>query len=191
LALALNGPVKALSRRLPGKQKGSRVLATALAFIVVIAFLGGFIASVVPPLVRQTTSFTHAAPNIIRDFRKQDSSTGRIIRRYHLEGQVDTASKQLSARLKHSGGSTFSALQTIGSSLFSILTILVLTFMMLVEGPHWVGFVLSTFPKRKQAVAKRLSNDMYKVVKGFVNGQVTLAALAISSYISRTLATAY
>jgi predicted PurR-regulated permease PerM len=143
-----------------------------------ILFLGGFIASIAPPLVSQTENFISAAPNLIRDFRSQDSAAGQIIRKYHLENQVNDVSNQLSSRLKHAGGSAFSTLKRIGSSVFAILTILVLTFMMLVEGPRWLAFARDVVPDKHHAMADRLTHDMYRVIKGFVNGQVTLAALA-------------
>ena len=178
LALALNGPVYWLSRRLPGKRRGSRSLATTLSFLIVIILLGGFFASIAPPLVRQTESFINTAPRLVKDFRSQDSTTGRIIRKYHLEKQVDSVSSQLSSRLKHAGGAAFSTLQKVSSSVFSLLTILVLTFMMLVEGPRWLAFFKDVVPDRHHEMFDRLSHDMYRVIKGFVNGQVTLAALA-------------
>ncbi|PIZ62400.1 hypothetical protein COY17_02575 [Candidatus Saccharibacteria bacterium CG_4_10_14_0_2_um_filter_52_9] len=178
LALALNAPVHWLSIRLPGKRRGSRSLATSLSFLIVVLFLGGFIASIAPPLVRQTESFVNAAPSLVKDFRKQDSGTGRLIRKYHLEKQVDTFSRQLSERLKHAAGAAFSTVQKIGSSAFALLTILVLTFMMLVEGPRWLAFFRDTIPDRHHSKADRLMRDMYRVIQGYVNGQVTLAALA-------------
>jgi predicted PurR-regulated permease PerM len=178
LALALNAPVSWVSRHLPAKQRGNRSLATSLSFFIVILLLGGFLASIVPPLVRQTESFIHAAPTLVQDFRSQDSETGKIIRKYHLEDQVNTFSKQLSQRLKNIGGSAFSTAQRIGSSIFSLLTILVLTFMMLVEGPRWLGMVREIIPDKHHHMADRLAGDMYRVIKGYVNGQVTLAALA-------------
>ncbi len=178
LALALNGPVHWLAERIPGKRRGSRSLATSLSFLVVVLLLGGFIASVAPPLVRQTESFVNAAPRLVRDFRSQDSATGKFIRKHHLEKQVNDFSEQLSVRLKRSGGTAFSTLQKIGTSVFALLTIFVLTFMMLVEGPRWVGFFREVIPDKHHARADRLALDMYKVIKGYVNGQVTLAALA-------------
>jgi predicted PurR-regulated permease PerM len=178
LALALNGPVYWLSRHIPGKRRGNRTIATTLSFLVVILLLGGFLASIAPPLVRQTENFATAAPTLIRDFRGQNSQTGRLIRKYHLQKQVDTFSSQLSERMKHIGGTAFSTAQRVGSSAFSLLTILVLTFMMLIEGPRWLGFMRDVVPDKHHHVADRLALDMYKVIKGFVNGQVTLAALA-------------
>jgi predicted PurR-regulated permease PerM len=178
LALALNGPVHWLSEQIPGKRKGSRSLATSLSFLVVVLLLGGFIASIVPPLVKQTESFVDAAPVLIRDFRSQDSFTGRTIRKYHLQKQVNNFSTQLSERIKNSGGAAFSTLQKIGNSAFSLITILVLTFMMLVEGPRWLGFAREITPDRQRSRVDRLIQDMYRVIQGYVNGQVTLAALA-------------
>lgn len=178
LALALNAPVHALSRRLPGKRKGSRKLATILSFLIVVLLLGGFIASIAPPLVRQTSDLASAAPKLVRDFRSQDSTTGRFIRDHKLQKQVDNVSNQLSSRLKNIGGSAFSTIRRIGSSIFSLLTILVLTFMMLIEGPGWIRLFREIVPDKHHAVVDRLANDMYRVVKGYVNGQVLLAALA-------------
>jgi len=178
LALALNAPVYWLSKQLPGKRKGSRSLATVLSFLIVIILLGAFLASIVPPLVRQTENLIHAAPHLINDFRNQNSYIGGLIRRYHLQTQISHISNQLADRLKNSGGTAISTIQSIGSSFFSLLTILVLTFMMLVEGPRWVNFIKGILPKRHHHLTDRMITEMYGVVKGFVNGQVILAALA-------------
>jgi predicted PurR-regulated permease PerM len=178
LALALNAPVFWLSEHLPGKRRGSRSIATSLSFLLVIILLGAFLASIVPPLVRQTNNLINAAPHLISGFRNQNSEIGHIIRHYHLQKQVNTLSSQLADRLKHSGGTAFSTAKKVGSSFFSLLTILVITFMMLVEGPRWVNFFNQIVPSRHHDTAHRMSHDMYRVIKGFVNGQVTLAALA-------------
>jgi predicted PurR-regulated permease PerM len=178
LALALNSPVYWISQHLPGKRRGSRSLATVISFLIVIGLLGAFIASMVPPLIRQTDTFINAAPHLVRELRGQDSTTGQLIRKYHLQGQVDSLSSQLSGHLKNIGGTAFSTAHQIGSSIFSLLAILALTFMMLVEGPRWLVFGRELIPDRRQSLADRLARDMYKVIKGFVNGQVTLALLA-------------
>lgn len=178
LALALNAPVSKLSQYLPGKRRGSRTLATSLSFLIVVILIGAFLASIVPSLVKQTNSFVKAAPSLVEDFRSQDSATGKLIRKYNLEDQTDKVADELSARLKNAGGAAFSTIQRVGSSIFSLVTILVLTFMMLVEGPAWLKLAKQLVPKRHHEMAERMSYDMYRVVKGFVNGQVTLAAIA-------------
>ena len=178
LSLALNAPVHALAQAIPGKRKGSRTLATGISFFVIIALLGGFIASIAPPLVKQTSSFINEAPELIEQLRSEDSSTGRFIRENNLEDQVNKFSGQLSSRLKNISGSAVSTVTRIGSSVFSVLTVLVLTFMMLIEGPRWINFGRRLLPDEKEPHFEKLAHDMYRVVKGYVNGQVLLAAIA-------------
>lgn len=178
LALALNGPVHWISVRLPGKRRGSRALATSLSYLIIVVFFASFIASLTPPLVRETKKFINNAPTLVRDFKSQDSQTGNLIRKYRLEKEVNRFSNQLGDRLKNIGGAAFSSVQKIGTSVFSILTILVLTFMMLVEGPRWLEFIRDVIPDHHHRRTDRLMLEMYKVVKGFVNGQVLLAAIA-------------
>lgn len=178
LALALNAPVQWLARHLPGKRRGNRTLATALSFIVIVGLLAGFIASIVPPLVRQTSSFISAAPQLVDQVRSQDSSVGKLVRRYHLEDQVNKVSDQLSDRLKNGAGTAVSTAGKVGTSIFTVLTILVLTFMMLIEGPRWIDLFQRMVPRKQRDHVSTLSRDMYRVVKGYVNGQVILAAIA-------------
>lgn len=178
LALALNAPVFWLSKRLPGKRRGNRLLATAIAYLIVVILLGAFIASIVPPLVRQTGHLVNAAPQLVRDLHNENTPVGHFIRHYNLEKQLNTVSQQLSTRLQNAGGTAFTEASKVGSSFFSLVTVLVLTFMMLVEGPRWLAFMRDIVPDKHHSMTDRLSHDMYRVIKGYVNGQVILAALA-------------
>lgn len=178
LALALNAPVQWLARHLPGKRKGSRVLATAISFIIIIAFLVGFFASLVPPIVRQTNNFISSAPHLINQARDENSSVGKFIKKYKLQDDADKFSSQLSDRLKGASGKAVSTAGKVGSSVFAMLAVLALTFMMLIEGPRWVALFQRMIPLGHRKHASDLAHDMYRVVKGYVNGQVILAAIA-------------
>lgn len=178
LTLAVNTPVHRLAQALPGKKRGSRTMATTISFAVVVLLLAGFVASIAPPLVRQTSSFIAVAPNLIEDVNNQNSSLGRFVRNNHLEDEIDKFAGQLSERLNNIGGKAFTTLSRITSSMFSVLTVLVLTFMMLIEGPAWLNVFRRLIPDEKEAHASKLAGQMYEVVRGFVNGQVLLAGLA-------------
>ncbi len=178
LSIALNVPVHWLAQRIPGKRRGNRTLATGLSFFIIIAFLIGFLASIVPPLVKQTNTFIQAAPSLIEDVRSEDSGLGKFVRKYNLQDQTDKLSTELSDRLGNVSGTAVSTFTRITSSIFSTLTLIVLTFMMLIEGPRWMLFARRLIPDKKLPHYEKISEDMYKVITGFVNGQVTLAALA-------------
>jgi len=174
LALALNGPVHWLAKRMGG----NRAAATAASFVIFLIIFGAFVASIVPPLVRQTSNFIDIVPDLVEDVRDENSSLGQFVRRYNLEGHIDKLSDELGDRLGNIGGSAFSTASRVGSNIFSTLTVLVLTFMMLVEGPAWVRFFRQLVPKPKREHADELLAEMYKVIRGYVNGQVLLAATA-------------
>lgn len=178
LALALNSPVHWIAQKLPGKRKGSRTAATAISFLVVIVAIAGFLVSIVPPLVKQTSNFVSTIPELAEQVRDEDTSVGRFVARYELQDDISKFSKQLSDRLGDVSGAAVSGLQRVGSSVIAILTVLVLTFMMLVEGPRWRRFSLDLMPDGKRERVQLLAHDMYRVVKGYVNGQVVLALIA-------------
>jgi predicted PurR-regulated permease PerM len=178
LALALNGPVHWIAQHLPGKRRGSRVMATSISYVVVIAGLILLIATFVPPALRQTASFVADSPALIENLHNQDSPLGIFIRDYNLEDAATSLSKELGAFIGGSGEFAVSTVGAVGTSLVSIITVLAMTFMMLVEGPRWARLLLRFVPKNRQAYASRLTGDMYGVVRGFVNGQVVLAAIA-------------
>jgi predicted PurR-regulated permease PerM len=178
LALALNSPVHWIAQRLPGKRKGSRTAATGISFLVVVVLLVGFLVSIVPPLVKQTSNFISTIPRLAEQVRDKDTTAGRFVAKYNLQDDINKFSSQLSDRLGDVSGTAITGVQRVGSSLFAILTVLVLTFMMLIEGPRWKRFFMDVVPDEHQPRAQRLAHDMYRVVKGYVNGQVVLALIA-------------
>lgn len=178
LALALNAPVHWIAEHLPGKRRGSRSLATTLSVLLVLAAFAAFLSAVVPPFVRQIGGLVDSAPSFIRDLKDSNSQAGGFIDRYNLGGQVDDFTHDLSSRLQNFAGSTVEVVSNIGNSAIATLTVLVLTFMMLVEGPRWVAIGQRLVPSAHRSHVTDLGRAMYKVIKGYVNGQVFLAAVA-------------
>lgn len=178
LALALNGPVHWLAQRIPGKRRGSRTAATGISFLVVLLVLVGFFVSIVPPLVRQTSNFIENVPELLAQTRDEHTTIGRFVDRYSLQDDIEKFSDQLEERIGSIGPAAVSSVGRVTSSVFSILTVLVLTFMMLIEGPRWIKLFRDVIPDSHHASADQLARDMYRVVKGYVNGQVVLALLA-------------
>lgn len=175
LALALNPAVTWFTQRLKSK---SRVQATGAAYIIVLTVLISFAVLVVPPLWNQTVDFLNDIPDIIRDFQNQDSAVARAVERLKIEDQLNTVANDLSGRFTELGQPVLNTASRIGGTIVSIITVLVLTFMMLVEGPVWYRRIMSLQTKENRERNDRLAQSMYKVVTGYVNGQVLIAAIA-------------
>lgn len=175
LALALNPAVSWISRRL---KNGSRVAATGIAYIIVLALLTTFLALVVPPLVRQTVEFIKDVPETIQEFTSEDSAFSKFIERNNLEEQVDNFTQDFADKFKNVGEPVLSTAGAVGTAFISAITVLVLTFMMLVEGPKWVEKIIAIQPKSKRESRKKLAQRLYKTVTNYVNGQVIVAFIA-------------
>ena len=83
LAMALNAPVSWVARHLPGQLRGSRTLATALSFLMVLAVLATLAIGFVLPVVRQTQALINNAPALVQSLHNNNSDAGRFVAQYH------------------------------------------------------------------------------------------------------------
>ncbi len=177
LALALNPIVTRLASELKSK---SRVMATAIAYGVVTTILIAFIMLIVPPLIDQTTEFIREVPQTLSDLENQDSTLGNFVRRYELEEQINNFANDWSRNLGSVQGPVLNAANRVFANVISIITVFVLTFMMLVEGPRWLSAFWRHTPSDRRERYKMLAGKMYRVVTSYVNGQVLVATIGAS-----------
>lgn len=186
LALALNPAVSWIASRL---KSGSRVRATGIAYIIVLGLLITFFALVMPPLIKQTVDFIKDVPQTVQSFTADDSAFSKFIDRNHLNGQLNSLTQDFSNKFKDIKEPALSAAGAVGSAFISTITVLVLTFMMLIEGPSWFDKILEIQPKNKREARKKLAKKLYRVVTNYVNGQVIVAFIAGSfAFIALTIA---
>jgi predicted PurR-regulated permease PerM len=175
LTLALNPVVSWMSRRLKLK---SRIRATAASYLVVIIILAAFFALVIPPLVSQTRSFISTVPQTVQNFQDQNSNLAKAARKYKIDQKISQGAKDFSSHYSNYGSAVLDTGKRVAEALASILAVLVLTFMMLVEGPRWLELFWGVMPPKNRQRHKRIAAKMYRGVTGFVNGQVILAIIA-------------
>lgn len=179
LALALNGPVSRLAKYLPGR---SRIGSTAIAFLLVVAFLGAFIFLAVPPIVQQTAKFAQTVPDLVDNATRSWHSLDRAIDEYNLRDQVDQALNSVkdnaSRWASNVGTNIISGLGSFFGFITSLFLVLVLSFLMLVEGPEWMRRIWGLYRNQKRMEHHRKTVvKMASVVSGFVTGQLTVSAI--------------
>lgn len=175
LALALNPVVSWISKHSGIK---GRVQATSAAYVIVIAVLVLFFALVTPPLVNQTRTFIKEAPTLIDNFQHQNSSLARSARKYKLDEKLTKSANEFASNYGNFGTTVWDTSKRVAESLVSVLVVLVMTFMMLVEGPYWLELYWGIVPANRREHHKNIAHRMYKGVSGFVNGQVIIALIA-------------
>ncbi|NCO10451.1 AI-2E family transporter [Candidatus Saccharibacteria bacterium] len=179
LALALNAPVTYIAKRLPSR---SRVGATALSYLGVIAFIGVIVFLVIPPVVQQTARFAQNIPATVESLTDQWRGLGSFVDEYNLQPQLDTALDSIKASSASLAGNLGEGLVTSIGSFFAFIAalvlVLVLTFLMLIEGPTWLSRLWRLYTnKRMMNLHRRIVTRMYKTVSGFVLGQLTVSSI--------------
>lgn len=179
LALALNSPVSRLARVLPGK---SRVLSTAIAYVVVVALIGAFMFLAVPPIIEQTAKFVQTVPQLVETAREQWKGLNSLLNQYNLHEQLD----QATASLQHSasgwassvGSNVLSGITSVFGFITATILVLVLSFLMLIEGPGLMQKFWGLYADvEKRDLHHGIVSRMHAVVSGYVTGQLTVSGL--------------
>ncbi len=178
LALALNQPVAMISKKLPGR---SRVAAAAVAYALVILFLGAVVFLVIPPIVQQTAQFVQRIPEVVESTTSQWTSLGTFINEYNLQPQLDSALASIQSAAGSWAGdfgqNIIVGLNSFFAFIAASILVLVLTFLMLIEGPAWMNRLWRLYgDKEKVKSHRRIAGRMYTVVSGYVNGQMIVSS---------------
>ena len=179
LALALNRPVAAIAKKLPGK---SRLGGTALAYTTLVLLLGCVAWFVVPPIVQQSAKFVESVPSLIDQTGSQWHGFNELIDKNGLRPQVDATlnnlRQQASSWAASAGTSLISSVGSLAAFLGSLFLVLVLSFLMLLEGPMWMKRLWGLYnDQEKMERHKKLVGRMYNVVTGYVSGQLTVSGI--------------
>ena len=178
-ALALNGPVTQLAGWLPGK---SRLGGTAIAYVIVVAIIGAFLFLVVPPILQQSAHVAETVPGIIDGAKSQWQGVDELVHRYHLESQVENAVNSVKANAvgwaANAGQNVISGVGSLFGIVASTFLVLVLSFLMLLEGPMWLKRIWKVYnDQERMEYHQKLAKRMYDVVTGYVTGQLTVSAI--------------
>lgn len=182
LSLALNKPVSWLAGYMPGK---SRVGGTALAFLLVVVVLAAVVFLVIPPIVQQTARFIETLPTVIDTAVIQWRGFDSLIQQYDLQSQVvsiqETIKSNATSWAANLGNNLLSGVGSLLSTIAATFLMLVLSFLMLIEGPSWMARVWALYDNKERMEAHRnLVHRMYQMVTGYVTGQLTVSFIGAS-----------
>jgi predicted PurR-regulated permease PerM len=181
IAVALSGPVNYLDRRM---RRGFAITIVYLGLLLVPIGLG---AMVVPPIVTSIEDFARNAPGYAADaqeFIVENDTLRGLQEKYDIAGQLRDKADELPARV----GDAATVLGDIGlglvNSIFTLVTVLILTAFMLGSGRRWIDGALRLQPPDRAARLRRVSERIATAVGAYVAGALIQAAIAgVTSYI--------
>ena len=179
VALALNPAVHFLSKYMPRKKRGPAI---AIVMVGLIATLGFLLASIVPPVVKETGNFIDSFPLKTDGIFYNNETVQTFIKKYKLQDNIDLAVEGGKRRILNIGEDAVRGVGYVGSSFISTTTILVVAVLMLTGGPKLLNSSADLLyrDQRVRNRHKNLAKKMYGAVTGDVVGQVSLAIIAAS-----------
>ncbi|OGD85576.1 hypothetical protein A2164_04125 [Candidatus Curtissbacteria bacterium RBG_13_35_7] len=171
---ALLKPVNWLnSRHIP------RVFSVLIVYILVIAFIAFAIGIIIPPLVSQTTDFISGLPQIL-------STINEYLIFHNIP--IESFSQVVLSQVEQFTDNIISISKTIISSIFLLITLLVITFYLLMEWRKFTRLFTSPFSGRQE---KKIASIIAKVETGlghWIRGQLTLSlVIGILTFIGLTI----
>src|SRR3954468_13635983 len=148
LAIALSPAVDAIQRR--GLHR--RGAAAAVVYLLMIAVIAGLGALFIPTLVNQVNDLVEQAPNYVQDLTRGRGPLGFLETKYHVVERVQEAVKgNGSGRLAGGATAALDVTRSVVTFVAGVVTILFMTFFMLLEGPAWRDRIIDLLPRRRRS----------------------------------------
>jgi predicted PurR-regulated permease PerM len=178
LAVAL-GPAVDRTRQL----KLPRSLSILVVFLAM--FLAIFVVGllVVPPIVDEVQAFADDIPSYIRDIR-ENSTLREYDDKYDITRKLEEQASKLPSRLGDAAGALQAVTVGVFSTLLQLLTVLTVTFFLLLDGGRIVNFLLAQVRPELQPRVRSVAADVYRSTGGYVIGALALGTTCgVATYI--------
>jgi predicted PurR-regulated permease PerM len=181
LGLALDPAVSLIQRAWPGGGSMPRVLAILIVYVVGFAALVLLVLHVFPPIVDDIESLAKKLPTYVKDvedWANDNQQFQDLNAKYHitqkLSEQASTLPSHLSSGASTLGSFTVSLLEHV----LAAITVLTLTFFLLLEGRGMVDRGTGRLPTEQGDRARRIADRVAEVVKAYVSVNLVLAVAA-------------
>ncbi len=174
LAIALHPAVSWTERRIT---RGRRWLATLLVFLVGTVAIAGMATAFIAPLVSEGQQFAKQVPGLIEDIRAGKGALGELVQRFNLESYLPRDGEKVQELLGKLGTPALQIAQTALSGVIALITIIVLTYLMVQNGPKLVGAAASLLPEQRRERVLRVGAECARSVTGYVNGNLLISLI--------------
>ena len=175
LALALDPLVNLIQRRVRLRRAPAIVVAYVLVLLVVIGVGWSF----VPKLTDEVNGLVQALPGYVHDVTHGRGRLGFLETRYHVVEKVrEQVNKGGASRLLGLSGTVLTITKSVIAVVTATVTIVFLTFFMLLEGRGWVEAGYALFPEHARPRVRRVAYDIYRTVGGYVTGNLLISVIA-------------
>ncbi|HYN51718.1 MAG TPA: AI-2E family transporter [Thermoleophilaceae bacterium] len=175
VAIAASGPVNLLSRKLP------RGLALVTVYLGII-FLPIIIALIlVPPAVEQGIKLANKLPSYAQDLNEafdENPQLKEANEKYDITSKLENVAENLVSRIGDAAGALVGIGAGLVSSIFALVTILVISMFLIGRGKAWRDAALRHRPADQAARITKATNEIADAVGSYIGGALAQATVA-------------
>jgi predicted PurR-regulated permease PerM len=175
LAIAASGPVNLLSRKLP------RGLAIAIVYLGIVFVPIGIGLILVPPLVEQAVKLANNLPEYAQDLDEafeENPQLREANEKYDITTKLEDVADNLVSRLGDAAGALVDIGAGLVSSIFALVTILVISMFMIGRGKAWRDALLQYRPPHQAERIRRATDSIANAVGSYIGGALAQATIA-------------
>lgn len=183
LAIGLDPLVRLLMRwRLP------RGVAVAAVFVGAALVIVGFLASITPPLVRQTQNLAVSVPDFARDLSERSETFRDLDERFDISRRVRDGVQDLPQLASASAGRALGIVRSLGTAFFKVVTVSILAIYFMLDLPKLIAGSAKLVPRSRRERTQRLADVVFGRISGYMVGQLTVSLVAgVTSTVVLTL----
>src|SRR4029453_19381506 len=155
-----------------------RALATLLVFLGSMLALAGILTMFIRPLASEGPQFIDRVPGYVEQARTGRGPVGRLVQRYNLDEYLQRNQTRLRESANRLTTPALGVLRSIFSTVVALVTIFVLTFVMVLQGPRLLAGWVAALPERRQERVRRVAADCAKAVTGYMTGNLVISVIA-------------
>ncbi|MFE7855443.1 AI-2E family transporter [Streptomyces sp. NPDC057403] len=173
-AVALYPAVDALERRVT---RCRRSVATLLVFLLAVVVVGGLVALFVTPLAQEGSRLAGRLPHLIEDARAGRGPVGDLLERTHALRHVQQHRGQIRSFATGLGTPALAFVRSAATTVAGAVTIFVLAYLMVLEGPKVVGGALALTDEARAARIRRVGAECARTVNGYLTGNLLISVI--------------
>jgi predicted PurR-regulated permease PerM len=174
LACALNPAVEAVERR--GLARG---YAAGIVFFLALLVMTGVGFLIVPPLIAQVSEFVETVPDFVDDLTRGRGPLGWLQDDYQIVDRIREAIEaQGAAGVLGLSLPVLDIVRSVVTAVVGVITIVFLTFFMLLEGPRTIRGALDLLSPQARVRYERVGYDIYRTISGYVTGNLLISLVA-------------
>jgi predicted PurR-regulated permease PerM len=182
LAIGLDRPVRFLQRF-----RISRGWAVTLIFLATLGFLALFIWLVVPPLVREVRELAANIPDYVRRLGS-NKTFAEWDAKYHISDRLREITSKLPSLASASFGTILGITKSVGSMVFNLLTVGILTIYFLLSLPKTERATAALFQGENRLRNIRMFEESIERIGGYVSGNIAVSVIAgVGAFIALTV----